>query len=413
MIGFEPTTPSERGALPAPQPFTIIRISAGGGDPVPLGNARTIAAVPQIYPEFLPDGHHFLYTRSGKSAEAGVFAGSLNGTPDVRLLQGYVSNPSYVPVRSAREEHGYLLFRRGDTLLAQRFDPSKAELIGRADVLANLSEAWSRSVGGAGQAVRLVGEAGIGKSRLALDVLAAARRDLEAKTAQSGQASDDTIQLKKTAEAATAALQQEQRKTAALTNELAAAHRDLEAKTAQWSKAGDYTVLLEPQAHKIGTVNEDFAVESLAGDVFQLGNASYRILRIEPGRVRVEDAQGAAPNIPFWLGEAPGRTDELSAAVSRLRAEIAARLGSDSSGKVAQLWLAEAVGVGGAAAGEGVLAPEVPRSSRSLCRCRSTPAGWGRAPSAATPWRAGSARAAGRSRPRCPARPSCRRSPLP
>jgi ATP-dependent Lhr-like helicase len=79
-------------------------------------------------------------------------------------------------------------------------------------------------------------------------------------------------------------------------------------------ETGDYTVVLEPQADKIGTVNEDFAVESLAGDVFQLGNTSYRILKIEPGRVRVEDAHGAAPNIPFWLGEAPGRSDELSMA---------------------------------------------------------------------------------------------------
>lgn len=87
--------------------------------------------------------------------------------------------------------------------------------------------------------------------------------------------------------------------------------------------AGDYNVLLEPQAQIIGTVNEDFAVESLAGDVFQLGNTSYRILRVEAGRVRVEDARGAAPNIPFWLGEAPGRTDELSHAVSRLRALVA------------------------------------------------------------------------------------------
>ena len=84
-------------------------------------------------------------------------------------------------------------------------------------------------------------------------------------------------------------------------------------------ESGDYTVMLEPQAEKVGTVNEDFAVESLRGDVFQLGNTSYRILRIEPGMVRVEDAQGAAPSIPFWLGEAPGRTDELSFAVSRLR----------------------------------------------------------------------------------------------
>jgi ATP-dependent helicase Lhr and Lhr-like helicase len=84
----------------------------------------------------------------------------------------------------------------------------------------------------------------------------------------------------------------------------------------------DYAVILEPQAVNIGTVNEDFAVESLAGDVFQLGNASYRILRVESGRVRVEDAQGQPPNIPFWLGEAPGRSDELSFSVARLRAQI-------------------------------------------------------------------------------------------
>ena len=75
----------------------------------------------------------------------------------------------------------------------------------------------------------------------------------------------------------------------------------------------DYQVLLEPENQIIGTVNEDFAVESMAGDIFQLGNASYRIQRVERGTVRVEDAKGQPPNIPFWLGEAPGRTDELSA----------------------------------------------------------------------------------------------------
>ncbi|MGH8183342.1 MAG: Lhr family helicase, partial [Rhodanobacteraceae bacterium] len=88
----------------------------------------------------------------------------------------------------------------------------------------------------------------------------------------------------------------------------------------------DYDVVLEPQSLRIGSVHEDFAVESIAGDIFQLGNQSYRILRVERGRVRVEDAQGAPPSIPFWLGEAPGRSDELSFAVSRLREEIAARL---------------------------------------------------------------------------------------
>ncbi len=91
-------------------------------------------------------------------------------------------------------------------------------------------------------------------------------------------------------------------------------------------ETADYAVVMEPQAIHIGTVHEDFAVESLAGDVFQLGNASYRVLRIEPGRVRVEDAQGAAPSIPFWIGEAPGRTDELSIGVSRLREEVVRRL---------------------------------------------------------------------------------------
>ena len=88
----------------------------------------------------------------------------------------------------------------------------------------------------------------------------------------------------------------------------------------------DYQVMLEPEGVLVGTVNEDFAVESLAGDVFQLGNLSYRILRVERSTVRVEDARGEAPSIPFWLGEAPGRTDELSAAVSRLRTEIEERL---------------------------------------------------------------------------------------
>jgi ATP-dependent helicase Lhr and Lhr-like helicase len=88
----------------------------------------------------------------------------------------------------------------------------------------------------------------------------------------------------------------------------------------------DYTVLLEPQGLQIGTVNEDFAVESLAGDVFQLGNASYRILRIEAGRMRVEDAHGQPPNIPFWIGEAPGRSDELSFAIGRLRSEVERQL---------------------------------------------------------------------------------------
>src|SRR4051812_21010694 len=88
----------------------------------------------------------------------------------------------------------------------------------------------------------------------------------------------------------------------------------------------DYQVILEPAGILVGTLNEDFAIESLAGDIFQLGNTSYRILRVEAGRVRVEDAKGQPPSIPFWLGEAPARTDELSAAVSRLRSDVEALL---------------------------------------------------------------------------------------
>ena len=101
----------------------------------------------------------------------------------------------------------------------------------------------------------------------------------------------------------------------------------------------DFQVLLEPENHVVGTVNEDFAVESLAGDIFQLGNTAYRIMRVERGVVRVEDAHGAPPTIPFWLGEAPGRSDELSTAVSRFRAEIEKCFHLDPSGGVALHWL--------------------------------------------------------------------------
>ena len=107
----------------------------------------------------------------------------------------------------------------------------------------------------------------------------------------------------------------------------------------------DYQVLLEPENQVIGSVNEDFAVESMAGDVFQLGNNAYRILRVERGAVRVEDAHGMSPTIPFWLGEAPGRTDELSQSVSRLRGEIAAQLIADPAGGAGLRWLIDQAGI--------------------------------------------------------------------
>jgi ATP-dependent Lhr-like helicase len=83
--------------------------------------------------------------------------------------------------------------------------------------------------------------------------------------------------------------------------------------------SGDYRVLLEPDGTPVGTLNEDFAIESSRGDIVQLGAHSWRILRVESGTVRVADAEGAPPTIPFWLGEAPSRTPELSALICEVR----------------------------------------------------------------------------------------------
>jgi ATP-dependent Lhr-like helicase len=83
----------------------------------------------------------------------------------------------------------------------------------------------------------------------------------------------------------------------------------------------DYQVLMEPEGMQVGSVNEDFAIESNAGDIFQLGNTSWKILKVEPGIVRVADAKGQPPTIPFWFGEAPARTAELSSEIARIRNE--------------------------------------------------------------------------------------------
>jgi ATP-dependent Lhr-like helicase len=109
-------------------------------------------------------------------------------------------------------------------------------------------------------------------------------------------------------------------------------------------EVADFRVVLDPEETFIGTLNEDFAIESIAGDVFQLGNTSWRILQVAAGTVRVADAKGMPPTIPFWLGEAPARSDELSEAVSALRADLDARLAAGSSAAVE--WLTAATNIG-------------------------------------------------------------------
>ena len=101
----------------------------------------------------------------------------------------------------------------------------------------------------------------------------------------------------------------------------------------------DYDVVEGAAETFVGKVNEDFAIESNAGDIFLLGNHSWRVKRVERGKVRVEDAEGLPPNIPFWLGEAPSRTAELSEAVSALRSELAGRL--DAPGEAIRWMRAE------------------------------------------------------------------------
>ncbi len=117
-----------------------------------------------------------------------------------------------------------------------------------------------------------------------------------------------------------------------------------------------FTVIAEPEGGIVGTLDEDFAVESNAGDIVLLGNTSWRIRRVEgkSGRVLVEDAHGAPPSVPFWLGEAPARTQELSSHVAELRREISERLAgvspvalSPNSPQVAETisWLSEECGL--------------------------------------------------------------------
>ena len=124
-----------------------------------------------------------------------------------------------------------------------------------------------------------------------------------------------------------------------------------------------YTVVAHPEGTVVGTVDEDFAVESLAGDIMLLGNTSWRIRRVQSGSVLVEDAQGAAPNVPFWRGEAPARTEELSGHVSELRqkiSEFVPRVTPESNGQNAAAvaaavnWLKQECGLDDAGAEQAV-----------------------------------------------------------
>ncbi|HKB12916.1 MAG TPA: hypothetical protein VKD69_19770, partial [Vicinamibacterales bacterium] len=127
-------------------------------------------------------------------------------------------------------------------------------------------------------------------------------------------------------------------------------------------EVADYRVILDPGDTFIGTLNEDFAIESNAGDVFQLGNASWMVQQVASGMVRVSDAKGAPPTIPFWLGEAPARSDELSRAVSDLRADVegrlqredTVRLKPDTTTGAAVDWLAGETGIPIAAAEQAI-----------------------------------------------------------
>ena len=120
--------------------------------------------------------------------------------------------------------------------------------------------------------------------------------------------------------------------------------------------AATYSVVAEPDGTVVGTVDEDFAVESMAGDIILLGTSSWRIRGVEIGKIRVEDAHGAPPTIPFWRGEAPSRTPELSHEVAVLREHLSQLLdeGPKENGQNAQAWLQSHCGLNAAGADQAV-----------------------------------------------------------
>ena len=113
----------------------------------------------------------------------------------------------------------------------------------------------------------------------------------------------------------------------------------------------DYDVVLNPEGYRIGSIGEDFAFESLPGDIFQLGNTSYKVQKVEVNKVFVEDARGAPPTLPFWVGDAPARSDELSASVSRLR-ELATEKLEGGDLETCDRWLREELALSEVAASQ-------------------------------------------------------------
>ena len=121
--------------LPLSLTSGLFQVSAGGGTPVPLTKlGRSSPGFSQILPEFLPDGRHFLYAAVSNPAEKGIYVGSLDGSASVRLLPE-TSNASYVPAAGTPGQDGYLIFRRGQALMAQRLDPKRLSLRGDASPL--------------------------------------------------------------------------------------------------------------------------------------------------------------------------------------------------------------------------------------------------------------------------------------
>ena len=118
--------------LPLSLTSGLFQVSASGGVPVPLGRANAAGPPPQqIQPEFLPDGRHFMYWEMTRE-HTGIYVGSLDGAPPLRLFpqnNSSDSNATYVPA-AAPGQDGYLLFRRGETLMAQRFNPTRLSLSG-------------------------------------------------------------------------------------------------------------------------------------------------------------------------------------------------------------------------------------------------------------------------------------------